>query len=166
VISRDLRADDRPEQLTSPLTELLYIGNGWLVAGCQHPGLELLRAQTTVAGHHSSGHRLDRDMQVLTRTRAMGPQRHVSLLRPAERLDNAGRVAQNRAKFRHGRIIKVRDSHDVLLRRDDQGPEIHRANDVVHHPPSGLVNHASGQSPPPSTKITSETSHHVHARQT
>jgi len=68
MISRDLRADDRPEQLTSPHAKSLYIGNGWLVAGCQHPGLELLRAQTTVAGHHSRGHRLDRDMQVLTPT--------------------------------------------------------------------------------------------------
>src|ERR1700722_4568652 len=67
-------------------------------------------------------------------------------------------------RIRHGRIIKVRNSYDVLLRSDDQGPEIHRANDVVHHPPSGLGNHASGQSPPPSTKITSKTSHHVHVR--
>jgi len=111
----------------APLTESLYIGNGWLVAGCQHPGLQLLSAQTTVADNHSGGHRLDRDMQVLTRARAVGPQRHVGLLRPAERLDNAGRVAQNGAKFRYGRIIKVRDSYDVLLRRDDQGPEIHHA---------------------------------------
>jgi len=159
-------ADDRPEQLTCPLTESLYVGNGWLVAGCQHPGLELLRAQTPVAGHHSSGHRLDHDVQVLTRARAMGPQRHVGLLRPAERLDHAGSVAQNRAKFRHGRIIKVRDRYDVLSRADDQGPEIHRANDVVDHPPSGLVNDTSGQSPPPGQKIASETSHHVHVRQT
>ena len=67
-------------------------------------------------------------------------------------------------RIRHGRIIKVRNSYDVLLRSDDQGPEIHRANDVVHHPPSGLVDDASGQSPPPGKKIASETSHHVHVR--
>jgi hypothetical protein len=155
-------ADDRPEQLTSPLTESLYVSHGWLVAGCQHPGLELLRSQTTVAGHYSGGDRLDCDMQVLPRARAMGPQRHVGLLRPAERFDNAGSVAQNRAEFGCGRIIKVRDGHDVLFRADDQGPEIHRANDVVHHPPTGLMNDASRQDPPPSKKIASETSHHVH----
>ncbi len=155
-------ADDRPEQLTSPPTESLYVSNGWLIAGGQHPGLELLRSQTTVTGHHSSGHRLDRDVQVLTGARAMGPQRQVSLLRPAERLHDTGRVAQDRAKFRHGRITKVRDSHDVLFRADDQGPQIHRANDVVHHPLIGLVNDASGQSPPPGKKVASETSHHSH----
>jgi hypothetical protein len=126
----------------------------------------LLGAQTTVAGHHVSGHRLDGDVQVLACARAMGPQRHVGLLRPAERLDHAGCVAQNRAEFGHGRIVKVRDGHDVLFWADDKGSEIHRANDVVHHPPSGLVDDAPGRSPPPGKQIASETPHHVHVHQT
>ena len=100
---------------------------------------------------------------MLTRAHAMRPRRHVGLLGPAERLDDTGRVAQNRAKFRYGRIIKICDSHDVLFGADDKGAEIYRANDVVHYPPSGLVDDASGQSPPPGKKIILKYPHHVHA---
>ncbi len=119
-------ADDRPEQLTGLLTESLDVSDGWLIAGGQHPGLELLGSKTTVAGHHSCRYRLDRDVQMLTRAHAMRPRRHVGLLGPAERLDDTGRVAQNRAKFRYGRIIKICDSHDVLFGADDKGAEIHQ----------------------------------------
>jgi len=34
----------------------------------------------------------------------------------------------------------------VLAWRDDQGAEIHRAHDVIHHPVRGLVDDASRQS--------------------
>ena len=57
-----------------------------LVTGRHHPGLELLGAQPAVWRPHLSGHRLDRDVQVLTRALAVRPHADVGLLGPRGRV--------------------------------------------------------------------------------
>jgi hypothetical protein len=110
----------------------------------QHPGLELLGAQTAVAGPYLSGHRLDRDVQVLARVAAVRPHADVGLLGLAHRLHNTSGIAQQGAEFRRCRVVELRNGHDVLSRTDDQGAEIHRTDGVVHHPSSGLMQDAPG----------------------
>lgn len=85
-----------------------------LLAACQHPGLELLGPKAAVAGHHGGSYRLDHDVKVLAHASTVRPQTHVRLLRRAECLHDAGRVAQHRAEFRRSGVIEVTDSHDVL----------------------------------------------------
>jgi hypothetical protein len=145
--------------------EPLDIGGARLVTACQHPGLELLGSQTAIAGHHSGGDWLDSEVEVLARRGAMRPQAHVGLLGLAERLDDTCGVAQHGTELRRSAVVELGHSHDVLSRPDDEGSEIHRAQDMVHHPGRGLVNDASGQGPPAGKEITSEASDDVHARQ-
>jgi hypothetical protein len=62
------------------------------------------------------------------------PQAHVGLLGPAQRLDHAGGVAQQRAELGRGRVVEVAHGHHVLARPDDQRAEVHRPDHVVHRP--------------------------------
>jgi hypothetical protein len=61
--------------------------------------------------------------------------------------------------------VRSATRRDVVARPDDQGPEVHRAHDVVHHPRRSLVNDAPVQVAPPGEKVASEASGHVHNRQ-
>ncbi|MFJ2172735.1 hypothetical protein ACIOHE_07505 [Streptomyces sp. NPDC087851] len=74
-------------------------------------------------------------------------------------------IAQQGAEIRRRRVVELRDGHDVVSRADDQGAEIHRTDDVVHHPRSGLVQDTPGQFPAPGQKVTTKTPRHIHAHQ-
>ncbi|MFD5478543.1 hypothetical protein [Streptomyces hawaiiensis] len=62
--------------------------------------------------------------------------------------DTSG-IPQHGAEFRRCRVVELRDSYDMLPRTDGQGAEIHRTDDVVHHPGSAFLQDASGQLPAP-----------------
>jgi hypothetical protein len=71
------------------------------------------------------------------------PHADVGLLRPADRLDHTGGVAQQRAELGRRGIVEVRDRQDVVARCDDQRAEVEPADGVVDDPARGLVDDAA-----------------------
>jgi hypothetical protein len=67
-------SNDGTEQFAGLVAEPLHVTSAGLVAACLHSGLQLLASQAAVAGHHSGGHRLDREVEVLASADSMRPQ--------------------------------------------------------------------------------------------